>query len=316
MVGTVLLVALILLGLWLILIYKKELRAAHDRLSADAIILETPCGSIQYAERGEGMPILVIHGAGGGFDQGLLLAEFFIGEGYRIIAPSRFGYLQPLPANPSLENQAAAYVCLLDALDITQVAVVAYSAGGLSGLTFAREHAERTAALVLASALSYTEGVTRAEFDSGRRINQVIGNDFSYWLLSKFVWRSMGSLFGMEAQVQASLKADELQTMRDILQLMSPLSERLDGVANDQAQNMPRDYPLGEITAPTLVLHAEDDTLILPEHALHSADNIGNAKLAMVPHGGHFLLGQHDRLRSMLRSWLGQNDFLPILSAF
>ena len=45
----------------------------------------------------EGPPVLVIHGAGGGFDQALHTAQMF-GSGFQWVAPSRFGYLgTPLP---------------------------------------------------------------------------------------------------------------------------------------------------------------------------------------------------------------------------
>jgi dienelactone hydrolase len=36
----------------------------------------------------------MIHGTGGGFDQGLLFARRLVDAGYRVIAPSRFGYLR------------------------------------------------------------------------------------------------------------------------------------------------------------------------------------------------------------------------------
>ena len=42
---------------------------------------------------GEGIPVLELHGIFGGFDQGLLVALPVLGDGFRIFAPSRFGYL-------------------------------------------------------------------------------------------------------------------------------------------------------------------------------------------------------------------------------
>ena len=51
--------------------------------------METSCGPIEYSTRGEGSTVLVIHGAGGGFDQGLILSEVFLSDDFRVIAPSR-----------------------------------------------------------------------------------------------------------------------------------------------------------------------------------------------------------------------------------
>ncbi|MCX7869282.1 MAG: alpha/beta hydrolase, partial [Terrimicrobiaceae bacterium] len=48
---------------------------------------------MQVAERGEGFPVLVVHGAPGGYDQALAVAEGLGLEGFRVIAPSRPGFL-------------------------------------------------------------------------------------------------------------------------------------------------------------------------------------------------------------------------------
>jgi 2-hydroxy-6-oxonona-2,4-dienedioate hydrolase len=79
--------------------YSRDIRAARTRISSGSKLVDTPCGPIEYAEAGNGPPVLVIHGAGGGFDQGLELAQPLIDAGFRVIAVSRFGYLRtPMPA--------------------------------------------------------------------------------------------------------------------------------------------------------------------------------------------------------------------------
>jgi pimeloyl-ACP methyl ester carboxylesterase len=65
-------------------------------------IVMTRHGSVEYTNWGEGAAVLVIHGAGGGYDQGVAIARAFGGEGFRWISPSRFGYLRTsLPADDS-----------------------------------------------------------------------------------------------------------------------------------------------------------------------------------------------------------------------
>ena len=71
---------------------------------------------------GEGEPILIVHGAEGGFDQGMDMTGAMAGSGYQIITPSRFGYLRStMPDNPTTAMQADAYAQLLDHLGIGQV---------------------------------------------------------------------------------------------------------------------------------------------------------------------------------------------------
>jgi hypothetical protein len=88
--------------------------------------IETSQGTLEYVVIGEGEPILTIHGAAGGFDQGIDITGPMAEQSYRLIAPSRFGYLRStLPANPTTALKADAYVELLDRLGINKVALSA-----------------------------------------------------------------------------------------------------------------------------------------------------------------------------------------------
>src|SRR5215471_12817558 len=80
--------------------YSHDIHAARDRISSGSQVINTRCGPIEFAVAGNGPALLVIHGFAGGFDQGLELGQPLIARGFRIIAPSRFGYLRtPVPAD-------------------------------------------------------------------------------------------------------------------------------------------------------------------------------------------------------------------------
>ena len=121
---------------------------------AGSKVIETARGPIEYTTYGQGSPVLVIHGAGGGYDQGLVTAKRFVGEVYQSIIPSRFGYLRtPMPTNGDAATPAAQadnHAALLDALGINnKVIVVGASAGALSSIEFSLRYPDRTAGLVL-----------------------------------------------------------------------------------------------------------------------------------------------------------------------
>lgn len=61
--------------------YQKDIDQARERMNL-ARLAETNCGSIEYATAGSGQPVLVVHGAGGGFDQGLAVARLLIEGGF------------------------------------------------------------------------------------------------------------------------------------------------------------------------------------------------------------------------------------------
>lgn len=145
----------ILAGLGLIMVvihaqFRSDLTRAAERAAQGSVLAHTRCGPIEYQEASSGIPLLVIHGAGGGHDQSMDFARPLTQHGIRVIAVSRFGYLRtPRPADASPEAQADAHVCLLDALGIERAAVLGLSAGGPSALQTAIRHPDRVGALVL-----------------------------------------------------------------------------------------------------------------------------------------------------------------------
>ncbi len=304
--GKGLLVALVVGGLLIYFIYYSDMRAAKARVTAGRQLVETVCGSVEYGEQGDGFPVLVIHGAGGGYDQGLFIGELLFGEDYRIIAPSRFGYLgADIPVDSSIEAQADVYACLLDALGVERAVVLGFSAGGPSALQFALRHPQRIHALIMASAISYTEPLS----DEGRRrlesgINRIIGSDFFYWAIENVAPGEFLALIGVPRDVQRTLSEEDANTAFQTLELMHPMSRRFPGILLDQAHHVPREWPLNQISASTLVIHSRDDTLVPFPNGERSATEIPAAELLSFETGGHLLLGHSDEIRRQIDGFL------------
>jgi pimeloyl-ACP methyl ester carboxylesterase len=95
-------------------------------------IAGTAKGKVEFdLTEGDGPVVLSVHGGLGGADQGRLNADWLAGQGYRILSPSRPGYLgTPLDSGATVEDQAGLLAALLDTLNIGQVALMAHSAGG------------------------------------------------------------------------------------------------------------------------------------------------------------------------------------------
>lgn len=283
--------------------YRRDMAAARQRLQGRSQMIETALGPVEFAERGEGLPVLVVHGSGGGFDQGLLLAES-MGDGYRLIAPSRFGYLRtPLPMDCGPVAQANAHAALLDALRIERVAIAGISAGGPSTLQFALRHAERCAALVLISAVTDAILPPAAALDSALQVAMV--SDFVYWIaLDRARWVRLWS-FGISADLVNGLAAVDRAWLDAFTETTLPLSLRRRGVLLDLTCSARAGAPsLERILTPTLVIHAMDDRLVSVAQAIEAAHRMASARLVLLPNGGHLLLGQHARARAEVRAFL------------
>ena len=71
---TVLIVAAVFLAgaggaLWIN--FGRDITLLRARLAGRSLTLPTQFGTMEYAEQGRAQPVLVIHGSGGGFDQGI-----------------------------------------------------------------------------------------------------------------------------------------------------------------------------------------------------------------------------------------------------
>ena len=136
--------------------FRRDIAAARTRAAVGGTVVQTRCGPIEYEEAGQGIPLLVVHGAGGGHDQGMSIARPLVDRGFRVIAVSRFGYLRtPLPTDASPQAQADAHACLLDALAVSQATIIGVSAGGPSSMQFAIRHPDCCTALVLLVPLAW-----------------------------------------------------------------------------------------------------------------------------------------------------------------
>ena len=78
---------------WLAWGFARDMRAHEQRIGSGNRLLDTASGAVEVAEAGkiDDPPLLVIHGSGGGFDQGLTLGSDYAARSYRVIVPSRFG---------------------------------------------------------------------------------------------------------------------------------------------------------------------------------------------------------------------------------
>ncbi|MEE4216830.1 MAG: alpha/beta hydrolase [Xanthomonadales bacterium] len=272
--------------------YIRDIHRAHERVSAAGTVIASPYGDIEYTDAGSGPPVLVIHGSGGGYDQGELIAQAVLSADFHVVTPSRFGYLRSaIRENATWDEQAHAYAFLLDHLQIDKVAVVAMSHGGPSALLLALLHPERVSSLTLISCgVAPSASSDQAEAnEKGEILTSIFKYDLLYWVISKFAKSQFMELMGANDEVVAGLTRSQRQVIERIIDYMNPVSLRSAGVSFDNKAKLPGER-IAAIRAPTLVLHAEDDTLQLFHNAEFAASKIPDARLISFEAGGHVVM--------------------------
>jgi len=307
------LAGIILIGIVIVATrYSRDIRLARKRLaSLGSQVVQMASGPVEYARVGSGYPLLVVHGAFGGFDQGLWAANSGDFTEYQVISVSRFGYLRtPLPPDANLNLQADAFAGLLDALGIQRVAVFGVSAGSTSSIRFAARYPERVSVLILFG--PDAPGEVYMTMPPRFFLDKILRNDFLYWAMLSLFGKKVQAVIGM-APKGYPLTPEHEAFIKKMMFGSLPFSQRMDGEIFESYTLMPEfnesvlatsPYPLSQLKTPVLIINAADDPISIPENVRFLAEKIPNARLFVVPDGGHFVFGHEEEVKAEIARFL------------
>src|SRR5262245_16345959 len=255
---------------------------------------ETPLGTIEYAEAGDGPPVLFVHGSPGGSDQGALMGGFLARSGFRVVAPSRPGYLDtPLTdATATPDEQADVLVGLMDALGHDSFGVACWSGGGPSHYRPAARHPDRVGAVVALAAVS-----RHYEFETGLEYRLFTGK-LGKWLMKEMARHTPKDLIKTPVSEEGDLTKEQVKELAAeiwndetkrafVLALSETIVGRKVGLENDQSQFPQLDLALGQIKAPTLLVHGTADTDVKPDYSEYARLEIPDAEFVPIQDGTH-----------------------------
>ena len=285
---------LLVAGMYLLVQGIRCNRATKEKLKQlseyDAKTISLSYGDMSYVDKGNGEVILSVHGIFGGYDQAFDTCKDFA-SGYRILAPSRFGYLgSDMLGSGTPAEQAIAYAELLDRLGIDKVYLLATSAGGSIAIRFALDYPERTKGLILycsamppaAKPANYAEYAGPPAF---------LCNDYAMFLMNPF----FEPVMGMDAST---------------IYGMLPVGERKAGVILDASitnPDMARNYDsyiIEDLQVPTLILHAKDDKLASYADVEKAWDRFPNSTLVSFETGGHLMVGHEEEVKDAVMAFV------------
>jgi pimeloyl-ACP methyl ester carboxylesterase len=283
--------------------YRRDLDRDRARLrGVERSVLDTAFGRVEFARSGVGPPVLLVHGVLGGCDFGVGVGGANVPAGYRVISPSRFGYLgSPLPADPDSRAQADAFAVLLDHLEVERLPVVAFSAGSTSAVWLALRHPDRVSRLVLISPNApHPEPLSKPP----RVLAPIIFSQPVFWALCLLGPRPLQRLMGTPAGFVAEDR--ERAALQEIMEGLFPVGPRAPGTIFDSyVGNLEIAFCRFEsITVPTLVIHAQDDTLSPYPDSYAMAQRIPGAQFVTVQRGGHALTHLDTGARRALERFL------------
>jgi pimeloyl-ACP methyl ester carboxylesterase len=224
-------------------------------------MVSVPSGSLEYVEKGKGVPLVLLHGGTGSIEEWGPCVDAFAAK-YRVIAYNRRGYGN---SSPRYVFTALFYdedmddlTVLLNALGVVApVFFCGFSDGGTIALMFAARFPEYFRALVVSGAHIYVEEKT------AQGLARVRDN-----------YEKAGKRKGLENT--ARFKSQMAWFDRWLGDSFRPFS------IEDE---------IGRILCPTLVIQGTEDEFANVSHAQRIADGISDSRLWLVPGARHWIHG-------------------------
>jgi pimeloyl-ACP methyl ester carboxylesterase len=272
---------------------------------------QTEKGKVEYhLSEGDYPVVLVSHGGIGGLDQARVIASWVDETKFRILCPSRPGYLEtPLDSGKTIEEQADLFAALLDALKISMAAIVTASAGGPPGYAFAIRHPDRVWALV---AIDSVSGYSDMPETAGPIAQAIFTTHFGQKLLKMVGEKSPGTflkqIFRSEAyftreQIQRHIdyalnSPDAITFIKAFMNTMNPYNLRKRGTENDMEQYRKLTHlPLEKVRCPSLIIHGTHDADVKFYDGVYAYEHIPHCERYWIEEGSHlgYWLSPHAR---------------------
>lgn len=245
---------------------------------------------LHYVSRGEGVPVVLLHGNAGFTHDYSAVMRSLAEHGYRAIAFDRPGHGQserPKGGIATTVDQCRFIRAALQQLGVERPIMVGHSWGGVLVLAYVLQYEQEISGIVLLSPATYPED---DQFAIEKAVIEIPG-------LGDLIIRMTRPLIAWEIKRNLVRAFSPDDVPADYLELAVAIwnrPEQIKAIVQDEADFGPAAEALkdlyGEIRVPTIIITGNRDLLVDPErHAypLHRA--IAHSRLIVLPETGHML---------------------------
>lgn len=264
-------------------------RWAERRWPADGRLVDTRVGRLHVRERGAGPAVILIHGAGANARELMITLGLALDDRARVIALDRpgFGGSPGFSSRARLARHADAVAALIEAEGLDRPVVVGHSYGAAVALRLAIDHPDSASGLVLLGPATHGY-VGPVAWHNYVAATPVLGPAFCRLLVP-----IAGPLM-LEGGVRATFAPEPAPpgyaANAGIGLLFRPRNFRANALdlAVVNAELAAQEPSYGDIAIPVAVIAGDEDrTVRTASHAEPLAAALPDARLAVLPGGGH-----------------------------
>jgi pimeloyl-ACP methyl ester carboxylesterase len=246
-------------------------------------------GKFKYFEKGEGTPIVILHGLMGGLSNFDGVMNYFPTKGYKVVVPELPLYDLPL-LKTNTKNLTKYIKEFIDFKNYGKVILVGNSLGGHIGLLTTKLYPESIKALVITGSSGLYESAMGESYPKR--------GDYEY----------------MKKKVQDVFYNPEIATPEIIDDVYSVVNDRnklirtLSIAKSAIRHNMSKDLP--DMHTPTCIIWGKQDEVTPPEVGKDFNKLLPDSELFWIDKCGHAAMMEHpDEFNKILYAWLQKRNF-------
>ena len=246
-------------------------------------------GKYRYIEKGEGTPMIILHGLMGGLSNFQCVSDYFPSKGYKVLIPELPIYDMPI-LKTTVKNFAKFLEGFIEAKGLKDVILLGNSLGGHIGLLHTKMFPEMVKALVITGSSGLYESA--------------MGDGYPKRGDYEFIKKKAQDVF-YDPEVATKEIVDEVfATVNDRMKLVKTLAIAKSAIRHNMSKDLPH------MKTPTCIIWGENDTVTPPNVAKEFHELLPDSDLYWIEKCGHAPMMEHpEDFNRILDAWLKKRNF-------
>ncbi len=246
-------------------------------------------GKYRYIEKGEGTPMIILHGLMGGLSNFQGVSDYFPSKGYKVLIPELPIYDMPI-LKTTVKNFAKFLEGFIEAKNLKDVILLGNSLGGHIGLLHTKMFPEMVKALVITGSSGLYESA--------------MGDGYPKRGDYEFIKKKAQDVF-YDPEVATKEIVDEVfATVNDRMKLVKTLAIAKSAIRHNMSKDLPH------MKTPTCIIWGENDTVTPPNVAKEFHELLPDSDLYWIEKCGHAPMMEHpEDFNRILEAWLKKRNF-------
>jgi len=246
-------------------------------------------GKYRYIEKGEGTPMIILHGLMGGLSNFQGVSRHFPAKGYKVLIPELPIYDMPI-LKTTVKNFAKNLEEFIIHKGLEDVILLGNSLGGHIGLLAAKMYPQRIKALVITGSSGLYESA--------------MGDGYPKRGDYEFIKKKAQDVFYDPAVATKEIVDEVFATVNDRIKLVKTLAIAKSAIRH----NMSKDLPL--MHTPTCIIWGKNDAVTPPKVAEEFHELLPDSDLYWIDQCGHAPMMEHPlEFNEILEAWLKKRNY-------